>query len=171
MMNKYGKMKKIKVAQHKQGNYLSLFLPRNIHRAVDKRRLSHIVINNSSGWNPTYKLLSEYGGLNRRLTGNKLMPFPGIIKAGPLTQQISLPEAYTMSQASEVDICYCKTTCNTKSSRCYNLSKLCFSRVHRHNTWQYSNYRITPAKSDQVKLAKNMVFQFLVVESILMKVS
>ena len=86
------------------------------------------------------------------------MPFPGIIKAGPPTRQISLSEAYKMSQALEVVFCHCKTTCNTKSCRCYSTSKLCSSRCHKHNTRQCSNYRPSPKKSDEAQLEQKYSF-------------
>ena len=157
-MNKYEKTKKMNVAEYKQGDHVSLFVPRNIHHAIDRRRLACIVINKSSGRYPTYKLLSDYGVLNRRFTGNALMPFPGIIKAGPPTRQVSLSEAYKISQASEAVFCHCKTTCNTKSCRCYSASKLCSSRCHKHNTRQCSNYGTSPERSDQIELAQKYSF-------------
>ena len=38
MMNKYEKTKKIKVEEHKQGDHVSLFVPKNIRHSTGRRR-------------------------------------------------------------------------------------------------------------------------------------
>ena len=171
MMNKYEKTKKIKVAEYKQGDNVSLFVPRNIRHETDRRRLACIVINKSSGCYPTYNLLSEYGTLNRRFTGNSLMPFPGIIKAGPPTREIVLSEAYKMSQVSEVVFCHCKTTCNTKSCGVTVLPNYALqdvTSITRGNVVTTDHHQKSQMKHN---LNRNIVFHFLVVELILMEVS
>ena len=96
MSDKYFSTKRIKVVEFREGDHVSVAIPRAIRHSNDLRRLLFVVLNRSNGRYPTYKLMSEYGVINRRVTAATLMQYPEVIRTGAPNQQLSLSEAYKL---------------------------------------------------------------------------
>ena len=102
MTKKYQRSKWIKVAEFQLGQNVSLFVPSKERHSSDMKRLPCTVVHRSAGNQPTYRLLSQYGTLERRYTAAKLMDFPGIVRAGDPDKLISLRSATTEQSFSVV---------------------------------------------------------------------
>ena len=93
---KYSSRKRIKVVKFREEDHVSVAIPSAIHHSSNLRRLPSLVPNRWNGRYPTYKLMSEYGVINRRVTAATLMQYPEVIRTGAPNQQLSLSEAYKL---------------------------------------------------------------------------
>ena len=148
MSGKYSSRKRIKVVKFREEDHVSVEIARAIRHSSNLRRLPSLVPNRWNGRYPTYKLMSEYGVINRRVAAATLMPYTAVIKTGPPNVQLSPSEAYKLFQMSEATFCHCKKSCNTTQCRCYAASNLCTSHCHKCNTTHCRKYR---GKSQNIK--------------------
>ena len=65
MEQKYNSTKKITAAYFSVGDNVSVKIPKRDRHATDVRRLPCVIIQNGSGKQLTYKLLSEFGVLSK----------------------------------------------------------------------------------------------------------
>ena len=134
---------------YKEGDHVSVAIPKKIRHSTDLRRLPCMVLNKSSGCYPTYKLLSEYGVVSKRVTGDNLEPYPGELHTGPPTKEITLSEAVRLFLKADVKVCHCKKSCNTKNCKCFSAKVLCTSRCHKYNTANCKNFKCKSSVNNQ----------------------
>ena len=171
MVKKYAKAGSIEVADYNFKDTVSLKIPSKHRHAADLKRLPCIVIDKSSGNQPSYKLLCEYGVLTRRFTSASLMPFPHEVKGGDPKDKITVQEAARRSSSSVVIFCGCKGTCKTKQCKCRTASVTCSSRCHKGQSRSCknstnSNYEPTNSRIIMPKFGGSCVYQGDVVDFI-----
>ena len=87
---KYNSSRKLKTRVYNAGGNVSIYLPKRDRHSTDVKRLRCIVINKGSGKQPSYKLLTEFGILQKRCTAANLMLYPGSAKCVDPSVKISL---------------------------------------------------------------------------------
>ncbi|XP_065681535.1 uncharacterized protein LOC136095180 isoform X1 [Hydra vulgaris] len=107
MVKKYNKQKKFKVAGLKEGDHVSVAIPKSLRNSTDMLRLPCVVLHKSFGENPTYKLVTSHGVLEKRFNATNLMPYSSIVKVKS-DANVSLSEAVLNEITSKVVFCRCK---------------------------------------------------------------
>ena len=132
LIKKYSHGKRVMVAEFKEGEHVSLKIPKTTRHSADLTRLPCVIVNKSSGNQSTYRLICRYGTLKQRVTASNLMPYPGDIKCGK--PDIYVPLAEAVHQLLEIPAIFCrckKGGCKTKQCRCKTTKMLCTSRCHK----------------------------------------
>ena len=127
---KYNSSRKLKTRVYNAGGNVSIYLPKRDRHSTDVKRLRCIVINKGSGKQPSYKLLTEFGILQKRYTAAKLMPYPGSVKCGDPSVKISLAAVVRKVVSAKRIFCHCKGACTTLACRCKKASIKCSSQCH-----------------------------------------
>ena len=89
---KYEKTRMVKVVSFKVGDTVSVIIPKKDRHAANQERAPCVIIDKSSILQPTYRLLSEHGVLNKRFNASKLILYPGEIHTGSPEKKVSLRE-------------------------------------------------------------------------------
>ena len=79
---------------------------------------------------PTYKLLTEFGILQKRYTAAKLMSYPGSVKCGDPSVKISLAAVARKIVLAKRIFCHCKGACTSLACRCKKALIKCSSQCH-----------------------------------------
>ena len=82
MSKKYEKTRRVKWASFKVGDTVSVIIPKRDRHAANQKRVPCVIIDKSIGLQPTYRLLSEHGVLDKCFNASKLMLYPGEIHTG-----------------------------------------------------------------------------------------
>ena len=114
-----------KKSEYNVGDNVSIYIPKRDRHSTDVKRLPEVVTNKGSGKQPSYKLLTEFGILQKRYTAVKLMPYPGSVKCGDPSVKIRRKVVL----AKRI-FCHCKGTCTTLACRCKKVSIKCSSQCH-----------------------------------------
>ncbi|XP_065680398.1 uncharacterized protein LOC124806315 isoform X2 [Hydra vulgaris] len=138
MVKKYNKQKKFKVAVFKEGDHVSVAIPKSLRNFTDMLRLPCVVLHKSFGEYPTYKLVKSHGVLEKRFNATYLMPYSSIVKVKS-DANVSLSEAVLNEITSKVVFCRCKKACQTKHCRCFENGIPCVSRCHKGKTKNCKN--------------------------------
>ena len=117
MSHKYSNVKRIRVIDFKINDHVGVEVPKDDRHSTDMLRLPCCIIGKTSGTQPTYRLMSEYGILKKNYSARSLMPYSGKIKIpDDLKTKISLREAARRSSGFDVVFCHCKAGCDTNRS-------------------------------------------------------
>ena len=98
--------------------------------STDVKRLPCVVTNKGSGKQPRYKLLTEFGILQKRYTAAKLMPYPGSVECGNPSVKISLVAVVRKVVSAKRIFRHCKGASTTLACRCNKASIECSSQCH-----------------------------------------
>ena len=82
MGKKYNSSRKVETSEYNVGDNVSIYIPKRDRHSADVKRLTCVVANKGTGKQPSYKLLTEFGILQKRYTAAKLMPYRGSVKCG-----------------------------------------------------------------------------------------
>ena len=133
MSKKYEKTRMVKVASFKVGDTVSAIIPKRDRHAANQKRTPCVIIDKPSGLQPTYKLLSEHGVLNKRFNASKLMLYPGEIYTGNSEKKVSLWEVARKLNGQKI-VCTCKSGCKNSNCKCQRNNVLCLPRCHKDIT-------------------------------------
>lgn len=118
MVKKYNKQKKLIFAIFKEGDHASVAIPKALCNSTDMLRLPCVVLHMLCGENPTYKLVTSHGVLEKRFTATHLMPYSSIVKVKS-DATVSLSEAVLNEITSKVIFCRCEKARQTKHCLCF----------------------------------------------------
>ena len=127
---KYNSSRKVETREYNVGDNVSIYIPKRDRHSTDVKRLPCVVTNKGSGKQPSYKLLTEFGILQKRYTAAKLMPYPGSVKCGDPSVKISLAAVVRKVVSAKRIFCHCKGACTTLACRCKKASIKCSSQCH-----------------------------------------
>ena len=129
---------------------ISVKIPKDDRNSTDLVRLPGIITNKSSGTQPTYRVITEFGTLKKRYSSSNLMPFNGKVKLpNNITKVVTLREAARESNNHEVVFCHCKGDCSSRRCRCFSQQCLCSSRCHSGHNKNCDNFH--SKKSDNAE--------------------
>ena len=127
MSKKYAKTRRVKVLSCNVGDTLSVIIPKRDRHTANQKRAPCVIIDKSSGLQPTYRLLSEHGVLNKRFNASKLMLHLGEIHTGNPEKKVSLREVARKLNEQKI-FCTCKGGCKNDNCKCQRNNVLCMSR-------------------------------------------
>ena len=127
MEKKYNSSRKVETSEYNVGDNVSIYIPKKDRHSTDVKRFPCVVTNKGGGKQPTYKLLTEFGILQKIYTAAKLMSYPGSVKCGDPSVKISLAAVARKIVSAKRIFCHCKGACTSLACRCKKASIKCSS--------------------------------------------
>ena len=122
---KYDSSRKVETRDYNVRDNVAIYIYKRDMHSTDVKRLPCVV---TSGKQSSYKLLTEFGILQKRYTTAKLIPYPGSVKCGAPAVKIDFAAVATKVVSVKRVFCHCKGACTTLACRCEKASIKCSSQ-------------------------------------------
>lgn len=126
------------MADFKLHDNVGLKIPKQDRHSSDLQRIPCVIIGKSKGERPTFKLMCEFGVIDRHYDASNLMAYHGGVKKPKEVKSLSLREAARMFCGSSV-LCKCRTSCSSNICCCFKAKLKCSSRCHKGKNEECQN--------------------------------